>query len=138
MDRVYCGLATRPIGDERYAAFDGSSVASFENLIKQYFNSLPIHLLTDRLASGKRTPAYRLLMSAKIEPLYVRGDAYPHHASVTWSISGPGCSESACGTICPGGHFSKGARSGAPPVVSVGRSKTNPRYTSHVMWPTRL
>jgi hypothetical protein len=71
-------LATRPIGDERYAAFDGNAVESFENLIKQYFNSLPIHLWTDRLASGERTAADRLLMSAKIESLYVRGDACPH------------------------------------------------------------
>src|SRR5260370_9678791 len=71
-------LATRPIGDARYATFNGASVNSFENLIKQYFNSLPLHLLTDRPASDERTPADHLLMSARIESLYVRGDAYPH------------------------------------------------------------
>ena len=71
-------LATRPIGDERYAAFNGASIDSFEMVVKQYFDSLPIHLLTDQPASGRRTPADRLLMSAKIESLYVRGDAYPH------------------------------------------------------------
>jgi hypothetical protein len=32
---------------------------------------------------------------------------------------------------CPLGHFSKSARSGAPPVVSCHRSKTTPRYTFH-------
>src|SRR5437588_259556 len=36
-----------------------------------------------------------------------------------------------------GGHFSKSARNGAPPVVSVDVKKTNPRYTSPFRWPTR-
>lgn len=71
-------LATRPIGEERHCVFSSRSVLDFEKLIEQYFNSLSIHLLTDRSASGERTPADRLLMSAKIESLYVRGDAYPH------------------------------------------------------------
>src|ERR1700677_57911 len=44
-------LATRPLGDEHYAVFDGRSIESFETLIKQYFNSLSIHLLTDRQTS---------------------------------------------------------------------------------------
>jgi hypothetical protein len=71
-------LATRPIGDKRYAAFHGGSIDSFETVVKQYFDSLTIHLFTEQPASGGRTPADRLLMSAKIESLYVRGDAYPH------------------------------------------------------------
>src|SRR5258708_11926300 len=71
-------LATHPLGDVRNGDFYGSSIESFENLIKQYFNSLPIYLLTDRAGLGERTPADRLLMSAKIESVYVRGDAYPH------------------------------------------------------------
>src|ERR1039458_2952371 len=35
------------------------------------------------------------------------------------------------------GHFSKTARSGAPPSDFGTRSKTNPRYTSLLKWPTR-
>jgi hypothetical protein len=41
------------------------------------------------------------------------------------------------GVGCAGSHFSKSARSGAPPVISVNVTKTNPRYTSSLRWPTR-
>jgi hypothetical protein len=46
-----------------------------------------------------------------------------------------------CGVICVSavrqGPFSKSARRGAPPVISCQSSKTNPRYTSSLKWPTR-
>ena len=71
-------LATRPIGDEPHVLFEGTSIERFETLIREYFDSLSIDLLTNRPASSERTPADKLLMSAKIESLYVRGDAYPH------------------------------------------------------------
>jgi len=71
-------LATCPIGDEPHVLFEGTSIERFETLIRQYFDSLSIDLLTNRPASSERTPADKLLMSAKIESLYVRGDAYPH------------------------------------------------------------
>jgi hypothetical protein len=71
-------LATRPIGDAYPSPFEGNSIETFERLIEQYFNSIPLHLLTDRPALSERTSADKLLMSAKIHSLYVRGDAYPH------------------------------------------------------------
>ncbi|MBZ5705101.1 MAG: hypothetical protein LAN63_07080 [Acidobacteriia bacterium] len=71
-------LATRPIGDEQYARFHGSSIETLEALVKEYFNSLLRQFLAERSAMGQTTPAERLLMSAKIHSLYVRGDAYPH------------------------------------------------------------
>jgi hypothetical protein len=71
-------LAVRPINEERHGAFHGASIDTFETLIKQYFDSLPIHLMTHQPSPVERTAADRLLMSAKIESLYVRGDAYPH------------------------------------------------------------
>jgi len=71
-------LATLPIADKPPVFFDGPSIERFETLMKQYFDSLPIHLLTQQSPPGERNAAEKLLMSAKIESLYVRGDAYPH------------------------------------------------------------
>src|SRR5258708_38424883 len=59
-------LATHPLGAVLHGAFYGSSIESFENLIKQYFNSLPIYLLTDPASLGERPPGDRLVMSPKI------------------------------------------------------------------------
>lgn len=39
-------LATLPIADKPPVFFDGPSIERFETLMKQYFDSLPIHLLT--------------------------------------------------------------------------------------------
>lgn len=71
-------LATLPIADKSPVLFNGTFIERFETLVKQYFDSLPIHLLTNRPSSSGRNAVERLLMSAKIESLYVRGDAYPH------------------------------------------------------------
>jgi len=40
-------------------------------------------------------------------------------ASVTWSVSGEGCSDSACGTITPAGLYTAPAKIPSPPVVTV-------------------
>ena len=46
------------------------------------------------------------------------------NASVAWSVSGPGCSESACGTISDTGFYTAPVNIPSPPVVIV---KVTPR-----------
>lgn len=57
-----------------YEQFDGSSIETFEKLVDEYFNSVSVHLMMMPVSEEPN----RLLLTAKIHSMYVRGDAYPH------------------------------------------------------------
>jgi hypothetical protein len=71
-------LATIPPRSEQYLTFNGAHIEEFERIILQYFNSFLYEAVNRPSGTSQWTPSDRVLQSAKIYSLWVRGDAYPH------------------------------------------------------------
>jgi hypothetical protein len=71
-------LLVRPYPLERVAGVDGSPLERVEKLLEEYFGAIVRHMAPQPEGPTGVSPEARLLQEAKIESLYVRGDAYPH------------------------------------------------------------
>lgn len=71
-------LIVRPYPQGRSAMVDGSVLESLEKLLEQYFNAVARHLFAEAGATRDNPAEAEILAHAKIESLYVRGEAYPH------------------------------------------------------------
>lgn len=69
-------LATVPPRSEPYETFQGAHIDEFERLILQYFDSFLYHAVNRPPDAPPRTLSDRVLQSAQIYSLWVRGDAY--------------------------------------------------------------
>jgi hypothetical protein len=57
---------------------DGEALAGLDTLLRQYFNEVTKHLVFESATTPETHEKDLVLAEAKIESLYVRGDAYPH------------------------------------------------------------
>ena len=57
---------------------DGGDLKNIEDLLKKYFDSITLHLITDRPNSERGREIDRVIHLAKNDSLYVRGESYPH------------------------------------------------------------
>jgi hypothetical protein len=71
-------FAVRPYPSGRTAVVDGDALGRVERLVDQYLTAVAQGILAEGAKTGKKGEGHVLLAQAKIESLYVRGDAYPH------------------------------------------------------------
>jgi hypothetical protein len=66
---------------------DGEDLKHVDDLLKKYFDSITLYLITDRPNSEKDKEIDQVIHLAKNDSLYVRGESYPHQLrSVTQDI----------------------------------------------------
>ncbi len=71
-------FVVRPYPLGRTSAVDGEALGRVEKLVDQYLAAAAQGIMAEGSKAGKKNDEYELLAQAKIESLYVRGDAYPH------------------------------------------------------------
>jgi len=69
-------LLVRNYPKEANQKVDGATIERIEKLLNGYFESINKYLIFSGLSSSKREE--EVIFSAKLDHLYVRGDAYPH------------------------------------------------------------
>ncbi|MGA7794548.1 MAG: hypothetical protein WCA19_16050 [Candidatus Acidiferrales bacterium] len=71
-------ILVRPYPLEPIKTVDGPVLERLQKLLGQYFAAVERQLLFETTQTGENTERDMILAHAKIESLYVRGDAYPH------------------------------------------------------------
>ncbi|HXX16725.1 MAG TPA: hypothetical protein VEJ47_17625 [Candidatus Eremiobacteraceae bacterium] len=71
-------LLVRPYPLDRVAEVDGGTLERVEKLLDEYFGAILLHMAPRPEGPTGVSEEAQLLEEAKIESLYVRGDAYPH------------------------------------------------------------
>ena len=71
-------LLVRPYPLERIAEIDGGALERVEKLLREYFGAILRHMAPQPEGPTGVSEEAQVLAEARIESLYVRGDAYPH------------------------------------------------------------
>lgn len=71
-------LLALPYPSERSAQVDGSVLERIQKLLEEYFGAILRHMAAQSAESVGNSEEADVVSRAKIESLYVRGDAYPH------------------------------------------------------------